>query len=142
MTLIKWMPLSTINNDIDIILDQIFNDGWNNNQKNKPSVDVIENDKEFILTTDLPGFNKKNVNIEIEEKSILKITADSKINKDSNDELYRMRERNTGSYYRNFDLPDNVAIDKINAQFKNGVLIIKLPKAKEIKSENVKIRIS
>ena len=62
MTLIKWTPVNSINSDFDLMLDRIFNDWWNNNRKNKPSVDVIENDKEFILTTDLPGFDKKNIN--------------------------------------------------------------------------------
>jgi len=142
VTLIKWTPANSIDSDFDIMLDRIFNDGWNNNQKNKPSVDVIENEKEYILITDLPGFNKKNVNIEIEENRSLSITANSKINKESNDEFYRIRERNNGSYYRRFDLPENVVIDEINAQFKNGSLIIKLPKAKEIKPVTKKIKIS
>ena len=118
------------------------NDGWNNYQKYKPSVDIIENEKEFILITDIPGFDKKNVNIEIEENRALSITANSKINEESNDEFYRIRERNDGSYHRKFDLPENVVINKIDAQFNNGSLVIKLPKAKEVKSENRKIKIS
>ena len=142
MTLIKWKPVNSINSDIDLMLDRIFNDGWNNYQQKKLSVDVIENEKEFILITDLPGFDKKNVNIEIEENRALSINANSKINKESNDEFYRIRERNDGSYYRKFDLPENVVINKINAQFNNGSLVIKLPKAKEVKSENRKIKIS
>ena len=77
-----------------------------------------------------------------EENRALSITANSKINKESNDEFYRIRERNDGSYYRKFDLPENVVINKINAQFNNGALTIKLPKAKEVKSENRKIKIS
>ena len=45
MTLIKWAPVKTINRDFDLMLDRIFNDGWNNYRKNKPSIDVIENEK-------------------------------------------------------------------------------------------------
>ena len=142
MTLIKWKPVNSINSDIDLMLDRIFNDGWNNYQQKKPSVDIIENEKEFILITDLPGFDKKNVNIEIEENRNLSISANSKINEESNDEIYRIRERNDGSYQRKFDLPENVVINKIDAQFNNGSLVIKLPKAKEVKSENRKIKIS
>ena len=142
MTLIKWKPLNSINSDFDLMLDRIFNDGWNNYQQKKLSVDVIENEKEFILITDLPGFDKKNVNIEIEENRALSITANSKINEESNDEFYRIRERNDGSYHLKFDLPENVVINKINAQFNNGSLAIKLPKSKEVKSENRKIKIS
>ena len=96
MTLIKWKPVNSINSDFDLMLDRIFNDGWNNYQQKKLSVDVIENKKEFILITDLPGFDKKNVNIEIEKNRALSITANSKINEESNDEFYRIRERNDG----------------------------------------------
>ena len=144
MTLIRWTPVNSIVSDFDLMLEKIFNDAWNNNsiRREKPSVDVIEKDKEFVLTTDLPGIDKKNVNIEIEERGVLRITAESKINKESNDEFYRICERNNGAYYRKFDLPENVVTDEINAQFKNGALTIKLPKAKEIKPVTKKIKIS
>ena len=144
MTLIKWTPINSINRDFDHMLDRIFNDGWNNNNKirnNTPSVDIIENEEEFVLTAEFPGFDKKNLNIEVEENSILRINANTKINKELNDPLYRIRERNSGSYNRKFNLPENAIADKINAQFKNGLLTVKIPKAKEIKSESKKIKI-
>ena len=145
MTLIKWTPINSINRDFDHILDRIFNDGWNNNNKirnNTPSVDIIETEKEFVLEADFPGFDKKNLNIEIEENGVLNINANSKINKKPNDPLYRIRERNSGSYNRKFNLPENAIVDKINAQFKNGLLTVNMPKAKEIESESKKIKIS
>ena len=74
MTLIKWEPINSINRDFDHMLDRIFNDGWNNNNKirnNTPSVDIIENEEEFVLTAEFPGFDKKNLNIEVEENGVL-----------------------------------------------------------------------
>ena len=145
MTLIKWAPINSINRDFDHMLDMIFNDGWNNNNKirnNRPSVDIIENEEEFVLTTDLPGFDKKNLNIEVEKNGVLKINANSKINKEPNDPLYRIRERYSGSYNRKFNLPENTIVNKIDAQFKNGLLTVNIPKAKEIESESKKIKIS
>ena len=144
MTLIKWTPINSINRDFDHILDRIFNDGWNNNNKirnNTPSVDIIETEEEFVLTADFPGFDKKNLNIEVEENGILNINANSKINNEPNDPLYRIRERNGGSYNQKFNLPENAIVDKINAQFKNGLLTVNMPKAKEIESESKKIKI-
>ena len=144
MTLIKWKPINSINRDFDHMLDRIFIDGWNNNNKirnNTPSVDIIETEEEFVLTADFPGFDKKNLNIEVEENGILNINANSKINKKPNDPLYRIRERNSGSYNRKFNLPENAIVDKINAQFKNGLLTVNIPKAKEIESESKKIKI-
>ena len=144
MTLIKWTPINSINRDFDHMLDRIFNDGWNNNNKirnNSPSVDIIENDEEFVLTADFPGFDKKNLNIEVEENGVLNINANSKINKESNGPLYLIRERNSGSYNRKFNLPENAIVEKINAQFKNGLLTVNIPKAKEIEPESKKIKI-
>jgi len=144
MTLIKWTPINSINRDFDHMLDRIFNDGWNNNNKirnNTPSVDIIENEEEFVLTADFPGFDKKNLNIEVEENGVLNIYANSKINKEPNDPLYRIRERYDGSYNRKFNLPENAIVDKINAEFKNGLLTVNIPKAKEIESESKKIKI-
>ena len=144
MTLIKWTPINSINRDFDHMLDRIFNDGWNNNNKirnNTPSVDIIENEEEFVLTAEFPGFDKKNLNIEVEENGVLNINANSKINKEPNDPLYRIRERNSDSYNRKFNIPENAIVEKINAQFKNGLLTVKIPKAKEIKSESKKIKI-
>ena len=68
-------------------------------------------------------------------------TANSKINKEPNDPLYRIRERNSDSYNRKFNLPENAIVEKINAQFKNGLLTVNIPKAKEIESESKKIKI-
>ena len=144
MTLIKWTPINSINRDFDHILDRIFNDGWNNNNKirnNTPSVDIIENEEEFVLTAEFPGFDKKNLNIEVKENGVLNINANSKINKEPNDPLYRIRERNSDSYNRKFNLPENAIVEKINAQFKNGLLTVNIPKAKEIESESKKIKI-
>ena len=144
MTLIKWTPINSINRDFDHMLDRIFNDGWNNNNKirnNTPSVDIIENEEEFVLTAEFPGFDKKNLNIEVKENGVLNINANSKINKEPNDPLYRIRERNSDSYNRKFNLPENAIVEKINAQFKNGLLTVNIPKAKEIESESKKIKI-
>ena len=144
MTLIKWAPINSINSDFDHMLDRIFNDGWNNNNKirnNTPLVDIIENEEEFVLTAEFPGFDKKNLNIEVDENGVLNINANSKINKEPNDPLYRIRERNSDSYNRKFNLPENAIVNKINAQFKNGLLIVNIPKAKVIESESKKIKI-
>ena len=144
MTLIKWAPINSINRDFDHMLDRIFNDGWNNNNKirnNTPSVDIIENEEEFVLTAEFPGFDKKNLNIEVKENGVLNINANYKINKEPNKTLYRIRERNSGSYNRKFNLPENTIVNKIDAQFKNGLLTVNIPKAKEIEPESKKIKI-
>ena len=142
MTLVKWVPRNTLINDFDSMLDGIFNDGWNRSiiSSNNPSVDIIENENEFELTADLPGLDKKNVNLSIQE-GVLKLTADQKTNNDSKD-AYWLRERYSKTYDRSFTLPNNVVEEKINASFKNGSLKVILPKEEEVKPIVKKIKIS
>jgi len=142
MTLVKWVPRNTLINDFDSMLDGIFNDGWNKSiiSSNNPSVDIIENENEFELTADLPGLDKKDVNLSIQE-GVLKLTADQKTNNDSKD-AYWLRERYSKTYDRSFTLPNNVVEEKINASYKNGSLKVILPKEEEVKPIVKKIKIS
>ena len=142
MTLVKWIPSKSLINDFDNMLDTMFNDGWNRSliKNNNLSVDIIEKENEFELTADLPGFDKKEINLSIQDK-VLSLIANHKSSSDSK-ESYRLRERNSKSFNRSFTLPENVIEEKINAKFKNGSLKIILPKVEEIEPEIKKIKIS
>ena len=142
MTLVKWIPRNSLINDFDNMLDTMFNDGWNRSliKNNNLSVDIIEKENEFELTADLPGFDKKEINLSIQDK-VLSLIANHKSSSDSK-ESYRLRERNSKSFNRSFTLPENVIEKKINAKFKNGSLKIILPKVEEIEPEIKKIKIS
>ena len=142
MTLVKWIPSNSLINDFDNMLDTMFNDGWNRSliKNNNLSVDIIEKENEFELTADLPGFDKKEINLSIQDK-VLSLIANHKSSSDSK-ESYRLRERNSKSFNRSFTLPENVIEEKINAKFKNGSLKVILPKAEKIEPEIKKIKIS
>ena len=142
MTLVKWIPRKSLINDFDNMLDTMFNDGWNRSliKNNNLSVDIIEKENEFELTADLPGFEKKEINLSIQDK-VLSLIANHKSSSDSK-ESYRLRERNSKSFNRSFTLPENVIEEKINAKFKNGSLKVILPKVEKIEPERKKIKIS
>lgn len=142
MTLVKWIPRNSLINDFDNMLDTMFNDGWNRSliKNNNLSVDIIEKENEFELTADLPGFDKKEINLSIQDK-VLSLIANHKSSSDSK-ESYRLRERNSKSFNRSFTLPENVIEEKINAKFKNGSLKIILPKVEKTEPEIKKIKIS
>lgn len=142
MTLVKWIPRKSLINDFDNMLDTMFNDGWNGSliRNNNLSVDIIEKENEFELTADLPGFEKKEINLSIQDK-VLSLIANHKSSSDSK-ESYRLRERNSKSFNRSFTLPENVIEEKLNAKFKNGSLKVILPKAERIEPEIKKIKIS
>ena len=142
MTLVKWIPRKSLINDFDNMLDTMFNDGWNGSliRNNNLSVDIIEKENEFELTADLPGFEKKEINLSIQDK-VLSLIANHKSSSDLK-ESYRLRERNSKSFNRSFTLPENVIEEKMNAKFKNGSLKVILPKAERIEPVIKKIKIS
>ena len=143
MTLIKWKPNNMIMNDFDYMIDRIFNDGWNyktTNDSFSPSVDIIEKDDEFILKADFPGFDKKNIELNI-ENGVLKLNA-TQDNNYSEDNKFTIQERNNASVHRSFTLPDYVKTDKVSAKYKNGTLEVFIPKKDEVKPSTQTIKIS
>jgi len=143
MTLVKWNPKRSLISDFDRIFDNMFNiDLPMHSVGNSYSlaVDIQESEKEFILSADMPGLNKKEVSIDIHDGVITIKGERIKEDKRSFDD-YRIHERQFGSFNRSFRLPDNVNEDKISAKFTNGELLITLPKSKEIKPEGRQIKI-
>ena len=141
MTLIKWKPRQLSINEFDNMINNIFNDGWNietYKTKDLPAVDIVENDDKFVLKADFPGFEKKDIDLAV-ENDVLKISATH--SKKENNITYTIRERQTKELERSFALPESVIANKISAKFKNGMLVINIPKAKEKKAavQNIKI---
>ena len=139
MNLIKWQPSRNILNDFDLMIDNIFNDGWNlhtvpiNNAH--PAVDIKQSENEYTIIADLPGFDKSNINLSIDE-GYLTIKANEEKVSDSNGR-YMLKERSMRNYSRTFSLPDNALDSKVSAKYTNGTLSITIPKSKEI-DKNVK----
>ena len=144
MTLVKWNPTRSLMTDFDRIFDSMFNHDWPRlsvGQSWMPAVDVKETEKEFFLTADMPGLDKKDVSIDIHD-GVITIQGERSTDNDKSVDGYRIRERHLGSFNRSFRLPDNLNEEKIDAKFKNGVLTVTLPKAKEIIPEGRQINIS
>lgn len=96
----------------------------------KPSsipVDIEEKEKEFILTADVPGYAKKDINVSV-DNGVLKISVEKKPKKKEETDRYRYNERNSGSFNRSFTLSDNIDIESISGACENGVLTVTLPK--------------
>ena len=139
MNLIKWQPSRNILNDFDLMIDNIFNDGWNlrstTRNNTHPSVDIKESKNEYTIIADLPGFEKSNINLSIDE-GYLTIKANEEEVNDSNGR-YLLKERSMRNYSRTFSLPDNALDSKVSAKYTGGTLSITIPKSKEI-NKNVK----
>ena len=120
------------NNVFPSLMNEFFNDDFGLNFFNRnysvPSVNSIENNDSFEIDLAVPGMKKEDFSIELNDK-ILVITSESS-NNIENDKM-RLNEFNFSSFQRSFRVPDSVDQDKIKANYKNGILKIKLPKRKE-----------
>jgi HSP20 family protein len=105
-----------------------------------PRLDVSETDNGLEIVADLPGMDKKDINVSLEE-NLLTIKGEKKEEKERKDKHYHTIERRSGSFYRAIRLPVEVEKDKIEAAFKDGVLTLRLPKSKEAKKKVAQIEI-
>jgi HSP20 family protein len=99
-----------------------------------PAVDVVESEKGYEITADLPGMEEKNIEIKVTDGVL---TMKGKRQEEKEDYL---QERSFGSFQRSFELPESVDADKIEASFKKGVLIVK-PKKAEAQKPAKKIEV-
>ena len=105
-----------------------------------PTVDVSETDKAYEITAELPGMDEKNVEVKLANGS-LTIKGEKQDEKEEKKKDYHMRERSYGSFERSFQVPDGVDADKIEANFKKGVLTVILPKSAEAQKAEKKITV-
>jgi len=103
-----------------------------------PAADISETEKEYLIKAQLPGVDKKAVNI-LFDRGTLTIEGERKIEKTSEDEEIRRTESFYGKYSRSFSLPDDIDEKAVTAESKDGVLTIHLPKVTRSTREPQKI---
>ena len=120
------------NNAFPSLMNEFFNDDLRMNLFNRrhsvPSVNSLENNDSFEIDLAVPGMKKDDFTIELNDK-ILVISSDNS-NYDQSERI-RLNEFNYSSFQRSFRVPESVELDKIKANYKNGILKIKLPKRKD-----------
>jgi len=105
-----------------------------------PKADIEENDNEYIISLELPGVDKKDIKLNV-DNNLLIIKGEKKQSKEVKEENYLCSERNYGSFQRTFEFPGLIKPDKIEAEFKDGILRISAPKSEEIKKKEIEIKV-
>ena len=102
----------------------------------QPAVDISETENELILKYDMPGVDKKDVDITF-DKNTLKVIGSVNI-ESLGDPVYQ--ETRIGNYSRQFTLPDDIDTERINAEMNDGVLTLKVPKPEKAKPKRIEIK--
>jgi HSP20 family protein len=139
MNLVHYRPRSLDLFDWNRIFERFFEDAPQVVSRT-PAVDIHEDDKGYRMEVELPGLTEKDVEVKV-ENDMLVISSKKEETKEEDKKEYVRKERRSYSFYRSFTLPENVKPDKIEASFKNGLLLISLPKAPETKPKLIDVKV-
>lgn len=141
MSMIRWNP---VNDHAIRNLNHMMNDFFNEEGNEEvhvwsPRMDIVEANDNYTIFADIPGLNKDNIAITLED-GVLTISGDRALREKGKDETIRLYERAFGKFSRSFRIRENIDVSKIGAEFKNGVLSVKLPKAEAAKPKKIEIK--
>jgi HSP20 family protein len=103
-----------------------------------PACDMVENDKSYLLTADLPGLKQEDIRVELHNRDLV-ISGERQEEKKDNQQSQHVIERHYGSFRRSITLPSDVDADEVQASFENGVLKIEIPKSEKARSRQIPI---
>jgi HSP20 family protein len=104
-----------------------------------PMVDIVEDAEKYSLSFDLPGQKKDEIKMNFIENT-LKISGERKSLEENTESTCHRVERLTGKFYRSFTFPTQVNPEKIAARYEDGVLVVTVPKAEEVKPRQISIK--
>lgn len=106
-----------------------------------PSVDVKETDKDIVVSAEVPGVDPDNIDVEVTEDSVI-LKGEVKQEESAENETYRMTERRYGAFHRVIPLPAEVKASEARADYRNGVLEIRIPRSENAKARSVKLKVN
>ncbi len=137
MSLIRYQPSSLLTQFNDEI-NRLFDSRYNNVSEWSPAVDIKETEKEYVIHTDLPGVDAKDIDITLED-GVLSIRGERAWSDDKENESYKRVERAYGSFYRRFSLPDTADAEMVKAKSSEGVLEVVIPKQAKALPRKIKV---
>ena len=136
MNLIKVNAMPSIFNRMDSVIDGFFNNSGYTYTRH-PKYNVIDNEKEYSVLMEIPGIDKKDISVEC-DNDVLTISSNKEYSDDSNAHFNRLESLEVN---KSFYLPEDIDAKKIDAELKNGILEITIPRKTPIKTKAKKITI-
>jgi len=145
MQITRWAPFRDLVSNQDRF-NQLFNEtfarAFGDQEPTSrawvPAVDIYETAENLVLQAELPGINPDDVEIQMEDNTLY-LKGMRKFEKEVKEENFHHVERSYGTFSRSFALPGSIEADKVNAEYKNGILTLTMPKREEAKAKKIKI---
>ncbi|HOC41738.1 MAG TPA: Hsp20/alpha crystallin family protein [Thermoanaerobaculales bacterium] len=149
-TLTRWEPINDITS-LSQRMDRVFEELMGRGLRRigdedrlrgswSPAVNILEKKDAIVITADLPGLKAEDVEITV-DNGVLTIRGERRLEEAADGETYHRVERVYGMFERTFTLPNSVDVNKIDAKFRNGEMVVTLPKREESKPRAVKVAI-
>ena len=128
-------------------MDRMFNDfftpaNWENNEAEfAPRVNIKDSKDNVTLAFELPGMEKKDIKVLVKDGNLI-VSGQREFKTEEKDETYIRSEIRTGSFCRSFTLPETVNAESVSADYKNGILEIRLAKLEEVKPKEIEVKVS
>jgi HSP20 family protein len=106
-----------------------------------PLVDITEDEKEYAIKAELPEVKKEDVKVSVQD-DVISISGERKSEKEEKGKKFHRVERSYGSFYRSFTLPEDADGGKVAAEFKDGVLKVRLPKSEKAKPKSIEVTVA
>jgi HSP20 family protein len=148
-TLTRWDPFKEMD-DLNKRLSSLFNlqpARLSNGREAmtvaewSPLVDIIEDEKEYLIKAELPDVRKDAVKVTV-ENGVLSIAGERRFEKEEKEKKYHRIERAYGSFTRSFTVPDDADDAKVSADFKDGVLTVRLAKNERARPKSIEVKVS
>ena len=146
MNLVRWNPrreMDMFSGRINRFFDGPFSPAVRFSEESglrdwKPVVDIYAHDEKIVVKAELPGVDKKDINIDVKDH-VLTLSGERSYENEVKDENYHHKERAYGKFSRSFRLPEGSDTDKIAAEYKDGVLTVEIPKPEEAKPKKITV---
>jgi HSP20 family protein len=134
-------PLESIREEMQDLLSRTFGEEGDFFSLNRiaPSLDLSETSGALEVRMDVPGMEAKDIDIQV-NANVLTVSGERKEEREEKGKTYHRVERRVGSFSRSVTLPCPVKEDGVDAQYKNGILTIKLPKTEEAKARKITVK--
>ncbi|NDQ58221.1 MAG: Hsp20/alpha crystallin family protein [Acidipila sp.] len=146
-TITHWDPIRTLTSLQDEV-NRLFENGVNRGNRSAsnltawaPLVDIFETAQELVLKADLPDLDEREIDVRV-ENNMLTISGERKFEQSERQDNYLRVERAYGTFSRSFALPNTVNPERIDAEYRNGVLTVKMAKREESRPKQIKVAVS